>query len=822
MTNSEVFTAQIATDARTFGFIPIPLHGKAPYQKGWIEKTSFNSMDGFASGDNVGIMTGEKSGVLVIDVDMKENGVQTWAQWTQEFGIPDTPTVITGGGGLHVYFKYEPGFKSNNRVASVDNKVVGIDIKTDGGQVVYPGSIHPDTRQKYIWSKAPTEYDLQPLPEWLKSKIQDSHRTAGKISHTIGEWALKLDGGTSIFNLIPGHNSSQENNLLQPTDQIQEHGWNQDISPKMLKHAVNLLTTKLPQLNMVYDYAGTVGTLIKLRRMASAHCPVCNREHDHENAYIAIQGQRIVFYCRRDETKSIVLQEPSIDDLIMSKLILGSHQSISEIVLHYHARDFLCASSTGPIYIYNDDNGTWIQRDMSQFGYAIYNFLVAIISRLGSKKFYDQKRCKESPNKENNEMATRLETELATINECIAKGGNIVFTKYLANCICTRLAYSQIDIIFDNLVGFIPVVGKMVVNLKTRECIPRTREHYFTFEIQIRYNPNADSALLNNFMAQIMLEDDKSLDLRVKVLFLQRLLGYSLTSECKEQIMAVMTGEEGSNGKSTLFKLIKTCFPAIVKSAQKSIIMKKVSMSSASPELHELRSARLVFVCETGVDEHIDEAAFKQMTGGDEVRSRPLFGNGEWWTPKYLLCMLTNSIPKCTGDQGTLRRILIFLFNAKFVANPTLPHERKEDKNISDLWAKKEIREAFLNWMVIGASNYYAQGLNPPQEILDNTEDFKKNSDSVAMFMATQIQKPVQDSDRIKFDVLYEAYEQYCLLTNLTKRSKQALGRKLVKVYTSQPLNGYPVYNVRWKNPASQAQQSSQSSHANNEEHIKF
>ena len=409
----------------------------------------------------------------------------------------------------------------------------------------------------------------------------------------------------------------------------------------------------------------------------------------------------------------------------------------------------------------------------------------------------EKKKYKSSENPEHVKLSGQLQSDIDTINDFIAKNGNIVFTKLLATCICSRISYEYIDVIFDSIPGFLPIMGNMVIDLKTSKCIPRTREHYFTFEIEIRYDPTAKSDLLDKFMASIMLEDDKSLPEQVKVLFLQRLLGYALTSECKEQIMAVLTGEEGSNGKSTLFRLVKTCFPMLAKSAQKSIIMKKVSSNAASPELHELKSARIVFVSETGVDEHIDEPAFKQMTGGDEVRSRFLYDNGETWTPKYVLFMLTNSIPKCSGDLATLRRILIFTFNAKFVAEPKLPHERKEDKNISDIWSKKEVREAFLNWMVIGARNYYNQGLNPPQEILSNTEDFKKSSDSFTLFIEAERDPAADPNDRTRFADIYSRYQQFCTEQNMTRMSVQALGKRLKAKYSYVHLDGYPTYYIK-------------------------
>src|SRR5262245_35962911 len=51
---------------------------------------------------NVCIATGEMSGVLVLDVDARHGGVESLKAFEQQHGpLPPTPTVRTGGDGLH-------------------------------------------------------------------------------------------------------------------------------------------------------------------------------------------------------------------------------------------------------------------------------------------------------------------------------------------------------------------------------------------------------------------------------------------------------------------------------------------------------------------------------------------------------------------------------------------------------------------------------------------------------------------------------------------------------------------------------------------------
>lgn len=88
---------------------------------------------------NVGIRTGAESGVIIIDVDPRNGGNETLKAMLAEAGcaLPEnTPTALTGNGGRHYFFAYEPGIGcSNNRLGP------GIDVKSDGGYVVVSPSI---------------------------------------------------------------------------------------------------------------------------------------------------------------------------------------------------------------------------------------------------------------------------------------------------------------------------------------------------------------------------------------------------------------------------------------------------------------------------------------------------------------------------------------------------------------------------------------------------------------------------------------------------------------------------------------------------------
>lgn len=107
---------------------------------------------------NIGIACGQVSGgLLVIDLDERENGVSGFDslhEWESANGeLPETARTITGKGGSHILYRVD--HKENNRVDLLD----GIDVRSDGGYIVAPPSIHPNGN-RYEWEYDPEEYDI--------------------------------------------------------------------------------------------------------------------------------------------------------------------------------------------------------------------------------------------------------------------------------------------------------------------------------------------------------------------------------------------------------------------------------------------------------------------------------------------------------------------------------------------------------------------------------------------------------------------------------------------------------------------------------------
>lgn len=125
---------------------PCKTPGKIPTRFGW-ENTAFgdHSEEELASG-NYGVAL--HAGDIVIDVDPRNfpAGDKVLARLVALLGgLPDTFTVRTGGGGLHIYLR-KP---ADLLISQALRDFPGIEFKTAGRQVVGPGSLHSGTGKLY-------------------------------------------------------------------------------------------------------------------------------------------------------------------------------------------------------------------------------------------------------------------------------------------------------------------------------------------------------------------------------------------------------------------------------------------------------------------------------------------------------------------------------------------------------------------------------------------------------------------------------------------------------------------------------------------------
>lgn len=105
----------------------------------------------------IGIVTGEISDLLVLDIDTQEV--------PEDIEFLETPQVSTGR-GFHYYFKYPKGTSLKNTAGFREK----MDIRAKGGFVIAPPTIHKNG-SVYSWIKDIAKIPLAEVPDWLISEL---------------------------------------------------------------------------------------------------------------------------------------------------------------------------------------------------------------------------------------------------------------------------------------------------------------------------------------------------------------------------------------------------------------------------------------------------------------------------------------------------------------------------------------------------------------------------------------------------------------------------------------------------------------------------
>lgn len=160
---------------------------------------------------NIGIAAGVRSGLMVLDVDPRNGGDDSWARLTAACGEPpDTPQALTAGGGEHFVFRYDPAIRSAKLAE-------GVDLLADGRYfVAYPSQVNG---RHYVWEASSDPADglaPAPLPESWRQAILGRRKApaAANDSIIVGN---RNAGLTSLAGAMRRHGMSESEILAALT-----------------------------------------------------------------------------------------------------------------------------------------------------------------------------------------------------------------------------------------------------------------------------------------------------------------------------------------------------------------------------------------------------------------------------------------------------------------------------------------------------------------------------------------------------------------------------------------------------------------------------
>lgn len=283
-----------------------------------------------------------------------------------------------------------------------------------------------------------------------------------------------------------------------------------------------------------------------------------------------------------------------------------------------------------------------------------------------------------------------------------------------------------------------------VINLRTGELQPHDRELKLTKITNITHDNYALCPEWDKFLEQVFQGNHELIE------YMQRLIGYSLTSEITEQIMVFLIGG-GSNGKSTFINTIKDLMGEYGKQAKSDTFIKKKE-TGVNNDIARLVGSRFVSAIESEDGEQLSESFVKQITGGEPVLARFLRQEFFEFIPEFKVFFTTNHKPVIKGvDEGIWRRVKLVPFNLQ------LPKEKRDLKLPEKLSLEMP---GILNWAIEGCLKWQQTGLNEPIVVKKATGDYKEDMDILGPFLYERCH--IGPSQKIPAKELYEVYSTWC------------------------------------------------------------
>ncbi len=181
-----------STYQQRHGFVCIPINvvgtNKRPIVPRWTQSSQEDNTNALLRTDKpvgIALVTGRRSGLVVVDIDTSDCGLDWYMRHSVNYPAIVTPTVRTQNGGLHLYFRRDERSKvlrNRTRVITENEKLIGVDVRADGGCVIAPPTINRLTQRSYSFVDGLSLDDvpLAEIPEWLLLSITSAADGRGR------------------------------------------------------------------------------------------------------------------------------------------------------------------------------------------------------------------------------------------------------------------------------------------------------------------------------------------------------------------------------------------------------------------------------------------------------------------------------------------------------------------------------------------------------------------------------------------------------------------------------------------------------------------
>lgn len=332
------------------------------------------------------------------------------------------------------------------------------------------------------------------------------------------------------------------------------------------------------------------------------------------------------------------------------------------------------------------------------------------------------------------------------------------------------------------------VVDNGVLNLKTGDLTDYSPQHISTSKIDVKYDKNVESAVLERFIRGVA-DDDSQIE---KLIY--QVIAYCLYKEnfLEKTIFFYSTGtknKNGSNGKSTLLQLIQ------------NFIGRRNTTALKFKDLgHEFKPARLMGKM-VNIDDDMDNTFikdtgnYKSIATGNVINVNPKGKQDFDFKPHNKLLFAGNNIPQASDKTfGFYRRMVIVPMKRTF-GDGGYEKELGLDEKLN----QPEILTALLNKCMEHLTELLETGeFTQVDESDELVESYQYENEPVRHFLDMEGNRPIHPVDGRAREVAYEIYRQWAKRYGYEVMKVHSFTKELIRLgYTVEmarsPFKGYPI-----------------------------
>lgn len=324
------------------------------------------------------------------------------------------------------------------------------------------------------------------------------------------------------------------------------------------------------------------------------------------------------------------------------------------------------------------------------------------------------------------------------------------------------------------------------IDLRTGILNRHRRGDFITLISPFEYDPDAHSDLWEQHLLRVTGNDEEL------IAYLQRVFGYCLTGETKEQVMFFIFGPTKTGKSKTIGAVVWVLGDYAKQTPSETLLVKRYGTHS---DKARLVGSRMVVTIEAEKGEKLASALIKNMTGEDRMTARFLYRENFEFYPTFKIFLVANDKPLIRGEDSAMwERVKLIPFK-QFIPLA------ERDKDLGE--KLKEEGKGILSWMVKGCLDWQKhKDLLEPEEVTTETAIYRSEMDILGDFLDDCC--IVERTAKVAHADLYQAYEEWCRRNDEEPISKKMLtielqGRNFVakrghagkKVWHGLALKGY-------------------------------